>query len=109
MVISLAVDKCPFSVRPWAFLKVVRVMPKAFAVRFIRRAKAASEPSIASPSAVAASLADLIAAARIKWRNATRWPSRNPSFEGGSEAAAREMRTFLSSEISPASTASKTT
>ena len=66
MVMSWAVDMWPDSVRPWAFLKVVLVMPSALAVRFMRRAKFASEPSIASPMAVAASLADLTAAARIK-------------------------------------------
>ena len=48
------------------FLKCVRVMPMALAVRFMRRAKAASDPSIASPMAVAASLADFIAEARIR-------------------------------------------
>lgn len=63
---SRAVDKWPDSVRPWAFLKVVRVMPSALAVRFMRRAKAASDPLTASAKAVAASLADLIAAARIR-------------------------------------------
>ena len=66
MVMSRAVDRWPSSVSPLAFLKVVRVMPSALAVRFIRRAKAASEPSIASPMAVAASLADFTAAARIR-------------------------------------------
>lgn len=63
---SRAVDRCPLSVRPWAFLKLVRVMPSALAVRFMRRAKAASEPSIASPMAVAASFADFTAAARTR-------------------------------------------
>ena len=66
VVISLAVDKWPDSVSPWAFLKVVRDMPSALAVRFIRRPNAASDPLMASPIAVAASLADLTAAARIK-------------------------------------------
>ena len=46
--------------------KVVRVMPIAAAVRFMRRAKAASDPSSAIPMAVAASLADFTAAARIR-------------------------------------------
>jgi len=46
-------------------------MPIALAVLFILRAKAASEPSIASPSAVAASLADFTAAALIKYLNLT--------------------------------------
>ena len=63
---SRAVERWPASVRPLAFLKVVRVMPRALAVRFMRRAKAASEPEIASAIAVAASLADLTAAARIR-------------------------------------------
>ena len=63
---SRAVDRWPLSVSPWAFLKVVRVMPIALAVRFMRRAKLASEPSIASPRAVAASLADFTAAARMR-------------------------------------------
>ena len=63
---SRAVDICPLAVRPCAFLNVVRVIPSALAVRFMRRAKAASEPEIASPMAVAASLADFTAAARIK-------------------------------------------
>ena len=63
---SRAVERWPLSVRPWAFLKVVRVIPISRAVRFIRRANRASEPSIASASAVAASLADFTAAARIR-------------------------------------------
>ncbi len=63
---SRAVLRCPASVRPLAFRNVLRVMPSAWAVRFIRRAKAASEPSIASPMAVAASFADFTAAARIR-------------------------------------------
>ena len=66
MVISWAVDRCPFCVRPCAFLNVVRVIPSRFAVRVMRLAKASSEPDIASPSAVAASLADFTAAARIR-------------------------------------------
>ena len=66
VVMSRAVDKCPLSVRPWAFLNVVRVMPSDLAVRVMRRAKAASDPEIASPMAVAASLADFTAAARIR-------------------------------------------
>ena len=41
-------------------------MPKARAVRVMRLANSASDPEIASPIAVAASLADLTAAARIK-------------------------------------------
>ena len=41
-------------------------IPSALAVRFIRRANAASDPSIASPKAVAASFADFTAAARIR-------------------------------------------
>ena len=41
-------------------------MPSAFAVRFIRRAKAASDPPIYSPIAVAASFADFTAAARTR-------------------------------------------
>ena len=46
---SRAVDIWPLSVRPWAFLKVVRDMPSAFAVRVMRRAKAASDPARVSP------------------------------------------------------------
>jgi len=49
-----------------ALRKVVFFMPIAAAVRFIRRANCSSDPPIASPMAVAASLADLIAAARIR-------------------------------------------
>ena len=63
---SRAVERCPFSVRPLALRKVVRVIPIALAVRFIRAAKRSTEPSIASASAVAASLADFTAAARIR-------------------------------------------
>ena len=63
---SRAVDMWPSRVRPLAFLKVVRVMPIARAYWFMRAAKRSSEPATASPSAVAASLADLIAAARIR-------------------------------------------
>ncbi len=60
----------------------------------MRLAKAASDPDTASPSAVAASLADLIAAARIRYRSSMVWPARSPSFEGGSLAAWVEIRTF---------------
>ncbi len=63
---SWADDRCPSAVRPWAFLKVVLVIPSDRAVRVMRRAKAASLPLIASPMAVAASLADFTAAARIR-------------------------------------------
>ena len=66
MVISRAVDRWPERVRPWAFLNVVRDMPMARAVRVMRLANAASEPEMASPIAVAASLADLMAAARMR-------------------------------------------
>jgi hypothetical protein len=103
---SRAVDMCPSSVRPWALRKVVRVMPSARAVRFMRRAKAASEPEIASPIAVAASLADRIAAARMRKRNRIVEPARRPSFDGGSAAAFAEMRTCVSRSISPRRTAS---
>ena len=82
-------------------------MPSALAVRFIRRANAASEPEIASPMAVAASLADFTAAARIRYRSLIVLPDRSPNFDGGSLAACLEIRTFVSSEISPALTASK--
>jgi hypothetical protein len=83
---SRAVDMWPSSVRPWALRKVVRVMPSARAVRFMRRAKAASEPEIASAIAVAASLADRIAAARMRKRKRIVEPARRPSFDGGSAA-----------------------
>ena len=63
---SRAVDRCPDWVSPCAFLNVVLFMPSALAVRFMRAAKAASLPEIASPMAVAASLADFTAAARIR-------------------------------------------
>ena len=63
---SRAVDRCPSRVRPLALRNVVRVIPMARAYWFIRAAKASSEPATASPSAVAASFADLIAAARIR-------------------------------------------
>ena len=63
---SCAVESCPSSVRPCAFLKVVRVIPRARAVSVMRRAKAASDPAMASPMAVAASFADFTAAARIR-------------------------------------------
>ena len=106
---SRAVDICPRSVRPCAFLKVVRVMPKALAVRFMRRAKAASEPEIASPIAVAASLADFTAEARMRYRSLILEPERRPNFEGGSAAALREILTMSSRLISPLSTASNAT
>ena len=63
---SCAVERCPSVVRPFAFLNVVFDIPSARAVRVMRLAKAGSDPSIASPMAVAASLADLMAAARIR-------------------------------------------
>ena len=72
---SRAVDRCPSWVRPWAFLKVVLFIPSARAVRVMRAVKAASLPLIASPMAVAASLADFTAAARIRWRKAMRCPA----------------------------------
>jgi hypothetical protein len=53
----------------------------------MRRANAASLPSIASPIAVAASLADLTAAALIKYRSFMVCPALSPSLEGGSDAA----------------------
>jgi len=66
MVMSCAVDRWPSSVSPWALRKVERVIPSATAVRFMRRAKAASDPEMASAIAVAASLPDRIAPARIR-------------------------------------------
>ena len=55
-----------YLVKPFAFLNWVFFMPSILAVLVMRAVKAASEPPIASPIAVAASLADLIAAALIK-------------------------------------------
>ena len=66
MDISRAVDRWPASVSPCMFLKVVRVIPSCLAMRFMRRAKLASDPLMASPMAVEASLADFTAAARIR-------------------------------------------
>ena len=63
---SRAVDKWPDCVSPCALRKVVLDMPIAAAVWFIRVAKASSDPEIAIPMAVAASLADRTAAARIR-------------------------------------------
>ena len=84
---SRAVDTWPDWVRPWAFLKFVLFMPSALAVRFMRSANRLSLPSTASAIAVAASLADLTAAARIKWRSSIFCPARSPSLLGGSLAA----------------------
>ena len=106
---SRAVERCPSSVRPWALRNVVLLMPMACAMRFMRRAKAASLPDTASPSAVAASLADFTAAARIRWRMAIFWPDFSPSRDGGSAAAVRETVTVVSSEISPRWMAANTT
>ena len=47
-------------------MNVVRSMPRARAVRVIRLPKAASDPDMASPIAVAASFADFIDAARMR-------------------------------------------
>ena len=63
---SRAVDRWPSWVSPFGFLKVDRDMPSALAVRVIRCANASCEPEIASAMAMAASLADLIAAPRIR-------------------------------------------
>ncbi|KIQ70601.1 hypothetical protein Wenmar_00979 [Wenxinia marina DSM 24838] len=63
---SCAVDMCPSAVRPCMFTNVVLRIPIACAVAFMRRAKASSDPEIATPIAWAASLADRIAAARIR-------------------------------------------
>ena len=63
---SRAVLRWPDWVRPWALRKLDCVIPSARAVRFMRAAKASSEPDTASPSAVAASLADFTAAARMR-------------------------------------------
>ena len=90
---SRAVERWPARVRPWAFLNVVRDMPIARAVRVIRLEKLASEPDIASPMAVAASLADLMAAARIRYRSFIFWPRLSQSFDGGSAAALRDTLT----------------
>ena len=62
---SRAVDFCPECVRPDAFLNVVFFIPNERAFLVIRFAKATSEPAIASPSATAASFADLTAVALI--------------------------------------------
>ena len=104
---SRAVDKWPLAVRPLAFWKVDADIPMALAVRFIRCANFSSDPLIASPMAVAASLADLIAAARIRWRKAMRCPGFSPKRDGGSFAACLEMVTIVSRLISPRSIASK--
>ena len=63
---SCALDIWPSRVRPLAFLKVELLIPSALAVRFIRLANPASDPPMASPMAVAQSLADFTAAARIR-------------------------------------------
>ena len=93
IVISRAVDKWPDCVRPWAFLKVVRSIPIARAVRVMRLENSTSEPAMASPIAVAASLADLIEAARMRYRNWIFWPVLSHSFDGGSDEAWRETVT----------------
>ena len=48
---------------------------------------------MASPIAVAASLADLIEAARMRYRNWIFWPVLSHSFDGGSDEALRETVT----------------
>ena len=60
-------------------------------------------PSPRSPRRwrVAASLAERSAAARMRNRKRIVDPARRPSFDGGSAAAAREMRTCVSRSISP--------
>ena len=105
---SRAVDRCPAAVRPLAFLKLELFIPSDFAVRFIRLANLSSDPDSASPMAEAASLADLIAAARIRWRRAIRCPAFSPSREGGLDAAFLDTVTIVSSETSPRSMASNT-
>jgi hypothetical protein len=75
----------------------------------MRRANAASLPSIASPIAVAASLADFTAAALIKYRSFMVCPALSPNLEGGSDAAFFDILTFVSRLISPFSTASNAT
>ena len=98
---SRAVERWPCAVRPLAFLKVVFFIPSALAVRVMRRAKSASFPAMASPMAVAASLADLIAAARIRLRSEIFCPARRPSREGGWAAACLVTVTIVSSEMLP--------
>ncbi len=91
---SRAVDFCPECVRPDAFLNVVFFIPNERAFLVIRFAKATSEPAIASPSATAASFADLTAVALIRSRIDTRLPALNPILDGTWRAARREIRTF---------------
>ena len=67
----------------------------------------ASLPAIASPNAVAASFADLTAAARIRCRTLTRIPVLKPNLDGGSEAAFLDTLTFSSNDKCPDSTALK--
>ena len=65
-----------------------------FAAMFISAINFFSEPEIASPSAVAASLAERIADALIRYLIDTFWPGLYQNFDGGSDAAFLLIETY---------------
>ena len=104
---SRAVVTWSRSGRPEALRKVVRVMPSARAFRVIIWAKRSSlPPPRCSPSAAAASLADLVTRARIASSTVSVMPAARPSREGGMEAASAETRIGLERAMRPSRRAS---
>ena len=94
---SRAVVTWSRSGRPEALRKVVRVIPSARAFMVIIWAKRSSEPPPRySPSAAAASLADLVTRARIASSTVRVMPEVRPRRDGGMDAALPETRRTLS-------------
>ncbi|GAV36117.1 hypothetical protein ROTAS13_03802 [Roseomonas sp. TAS13] len=94
--------------RPEALRKTVLVIPIWRARSVISRAKRASLPSPRnSPTAEAASLADLVTRARIASRTVMVEPGFSQSLEGGREAACRDTGMRVEGETSPDSSTVK--
>ena len=91
--ISRAVLSCAWLGRPEAFLKIVRFMPIALALRVIFFAKLRSFPPRCSETTVATSFADFVTKARMAFSTVMVWPGFRYNFEG--DLLAATLLTFM--------------
>ena len=89
-------------------MKVVRLIPSARARKVIIWANRSSDPPSISPSAAAASLADLVTSPRIASSTVIRVPGVMPSLEGCIDAARADTGTSWSAVMRRSRSASNT-
>ena len=93
---------------PEALVKVEWVMPNALARRVIISANRSSDPPSISPSAAAASLADLVTSARMPCSTVSCMPGISPILVGSIDAACPEIGTSSSRPMRRSRSASNT-